>query len=267
MKHIIFTFIIGIFCISVPMLSQKKDDFSSQAETIFDKAPVPIKRVEPKYPESMLKDSWESNVYLKVFVDIDGNVASAKIERFDGSSPNELQGEQEVAAAKNEFQEAACTAVKQWKFTPAQMQGKPVAVWITIPFRFKIYKDEKEQPKDNTSQSEMHESMLKSVEHILKGYDLKTVKRFINPEAYLIYGKYYESLHGVLNGERNKIKLIEGPDSKVLFSHFTMSDDKTTAYVILKTQIKKNGPLRFHTIVFMKTENSDWQILHWHVSF
>jgi protein TonB len=249
------------------MLSQKKDDFSSQAETIFDKAPVPIKRVEPKYPESMLKDSWESNVYLKVFVDIDGNVASAKIEKIDGSSPNELQGEQEVAAAKKEFQEAACTAVKQWKFTPAQMQGKQVAVWITIPFRFKIYKDEKEQPEDNTSQSEMYESILKSVEHILKGYDLKTVKRFINPEAYLIYGKHYESLYGVLNGEHKDVKLVEGPESEFKLSHMWISDDKTIGYAILKTQIKKGGPTRFHTIIFKKSANGDWQIKHWHVSW
>jgi hypothetical protein len=113
----------------------------------------------------------------------------------------------------------------------------------------------------------MYKSMLKSVEHILKGYDLKTVKRFINPEAYLIYGKYYESLQGVLNGEHNKIKLIEGSDSKVIYSHFTMSDDKTTGYTILKTQIKKGGPTRFHTIVFMKNETGDWQIKHWQVSF
>ena len=260
MKHVIFTFIISIFCISIPTLSQQKDIFSSQAEIIYDKAPVPIKRIEPKYPESMLKDSWEMNVYLKVFVDIDGNVASAKIEKLDGSSPNELQGDQEVAAAKKEFQEAASTAVKQWKFAPAQMQGKPVAVWVTIPFRFKLYTG-KTAPEKET------ESIKTTIENILKGIDITQAKNYINPESYLVYGKYYESLYGVLNGEHKNIKLMEGPESKEMFSHLTLSDDGTNAWIFLKTQIKRSGQTRFHTIILIKTKNGDWQIKHWQVSF
>jgi TonB family protein len=269
MKHIIFTFIIGIFCISIPLLSQKKDDFSSRAETIFDKAPVPIKRVEPKYPVSMLKDNWESNVYLNVFVNVDGNVADVKIEKIDGSSPNELQGEQEVAAAKKEFQEAACTAVRQWKFSPAQMQGKPVAVWVTIPIRFKLSTVKETKPKDKVNRMETEkrvESIKTPIENILKGIDITQAKKYIIPDAYLIYGKYYENLYGVLNGEHKNIKLIEGPESKGMFFHITISDDETNAWMFFKTQIKTGGQSRFHTVILIKSENGDWQIKHWHVS-
>ena len=237
----------------------------------YDKAPTVVKRVDPAYPPTMLSSGWEATVYMKAFINVDGSVLEAKSEKIQVTANNIIIDINDKSARQKTdgkaFEEASYNAVKQWKFSPAQMHGKPVGVWITIPFRFKIYKDEKKQPEDNTSQSEMYKSMLKSVEHILKGYDLKTVKRFINPEAYLIYGKYYESLQGVLNGEHNKIKLIEGSDSKVIYSHFTMSDDKTTGYTILKTQIKKGGPTRFHTIVFMKNETGDWQIKHWQVSF
>ena len=271
MKYIIIFFVIGVFCLSVPLLSQNNENISSPAETIFDKPPVPIKRIEPHYPESMLKESWESNVYLKVFVDVDGNVARVTAEKMDGSSPHESQGEMEMAAAKKEFQEAACTAVKQWKFSPAQMQGKPVAVWVTIPIRFKLSTAKETKPKDKTHSLEIEtifESIKAPIENILKGVDIAQAKKYISPDAYLIYGKYYESLYGVLNGEHKNIKLIEGSESKTLAPIIVRSSpDEMIVYIVLKTQSKKNGPIRFHTVVLMKTENSDWQIKHWHVSW
>lgn len=271
MKPISFIFIIGIFCISVPLLSQKKDDGSSQDESIFDKAPVPIKRVEPKYPESMLKNGWEMNVYLKVFIDIDGNVASAKIEKIDGSSPNESQGDQEVAAAKKEFQEAASTAVKQWKFSPAQMQGKPVGAWVTIPFRFQISRGDEDLSKDNTARGE-YERIFKStrtiVDNVLKGKNIEEViRQHINPDAYVIFKNKYASLYSVLKNETKDISLIEGEKSKLRFLSFTLSDDKNTASIVWKSQIGKDGQERYHTILFVRSKNEEWKIKHWHVSW
>ena len=262
MRNIIFTFIISIFCISVPMPSQTKDDSSSQAETIFDKAPVPIKRVEPKYPESMLKDSWEMNVYLKVFVDIEGNVSSTKIEKLDGSSPNELQGDQEVAAAKKEFQEAACTAVKQWKFSPAQMQGKPVEVWVTIPFRFKLSTVETAPETEKSI-----EAIKMVIENILKGTEIEKVKKYVGKHALLIYNTKSVNLLSVLNGEQQGIHLMEGKESKNLNFNINIADGGNSALIILNSELSNGKNKRIHSIVISKNSAKEWKITNWHVSF
>jgi outer membrane biosynthesis protein TonB len=35
----------------------------------------------------------------------------------------------------------------KWKFKPAMMDGKPVAVWVTIPFKFKMDNPKTNKPK------------------------------------------------------------------------------------------------------------------------
>jgi outer membrane biosynthesis protein TonB len=36
------------------------------------------------------------------------------------------------------FNEVAVAAAMQWVFTPAVMNNGPVAVWVSIPFKFKL---------------------------------------------------------------------------------------------------------------------------------
>jgi TonB family protein len=36
------------------------------------------------------------------------------------------------------FDEAAVKAALEWTFTPAIMNNGPVAVWVTVPFRFTL---------------------------------------------------------------------------------------------------------------------------------
>jgi TonB family protein len=88
----------------------------------FDKEPMVIKKVEPKYPKKALADSVEGDVLLKVLVDTSGNAVDPEII----SSENRI------------FNQAALTAARQWKFTPAVLKGEPVAVWVSIPFRFRL---------------------------------------------------------------------------------------------------------------------------------
>ena len=35
--------------------------------------------------------------------------------------------------------EEAVKALKQWKFQPAENNGKPIAVWVTLPFVFNLH--------------------------------------------------------------------------------------------------------------------------------
>jgi TonB family protein len=87
-----------------------------------DKDPEAIKQVNPKYPGEAFLDGKEGIVWTKMWIDTSGNVVEAKVSKTD----NDV------------FNEAAIDAGKQWKFKPALLNGKPVAVWITVPFRFAI---------------------------------------------------------------------------------------------------------------------------------
>jgi protein TonB len=88
----------------------------------FEKEPVAIKQVFPKYPDIAQRAGLEGTVHVKVWVTKEGKVRQVVI----------LKSDAEI------FNEAAKEAAKQWVFTPAVMQKGPVPVWVSIPFRFKL---------------------------------------------------------------------------------------------------------------------------------
>jgi hypothetical protein len=51
-----------------------------------------------------------------------GKVAKAEVTRSDAEI----------------FNQPALDAGKQWLFKPAMSKGKPIAVWVSVPFRFKL---------------------------------------------------------------------------------------------------------------------------------
>ena len=93
----------------------------------YDQAPEPTKRVNPKYPEEALKAGTEGTVWAQVSIDESGNVTEASVTKSDAKILNR----------------SAIDAAMQWKFKPAKKDGKPVAVSITIPFRFALAKEGK----------------------------------------------------------------------------------------------------------------------------
>jgi protein TonB len=88
----------------------------------YEKEPTVIRRIEPKYPELALRAGLEGNVFIKVWVDKEGKVRKAVIQKSDAPI----------------FEEPAKEAAMQWVFTPALMQKGPVSVWVSIPFRFRL---------------------------------------------------------------------------------------------------------------------------------
>jgi TonB family protein len=94
----------------------------------YDMEPIVIKRVEPKYPESALRDSLEGTVYIKVWVDRKGRVREAVVLKLRNKLSNDI------------FTASAIEAAKQWVFTPALIKGESVSVWVSIPFRFRLPK-------------------------------------------------------------------------------------------------------------------------------
>ena len=87
-----------------------------------EKNPVPIKQVQPAYPEIARRAGVEGTVWVKIWVDKEGKAKKADVIKSDA----EL------------FNEPAKNAAMQWLFTPAIMNNGPVAVWVSIPFKFKL---------------------------------------------------------------------------------------------------------------------------------
>jgi TonB family protein len=76
--------------------------------------------VEPSYPESCKSGGQKGSVMLQVLIGRDGTVQDAKF----------LQG-------SLAFARAAIDAVKQWRFKPYSLNGRPVSVQSTITLNFK----------------------------------------------------------------------------------------------------------------------------------
>jgi len=89
-----------------------------------DKQPVPVKQVPPEYPSKARKIGIEGTVWVKCLIGKQGNVKRTVI----------LKSDAEI------FNNPAFVAATQWKFTPAILRGKPIAVWAAIPFRFTLNK-------------------------------------------------------------------------------------------------------------------------------
>jgi|WetSurMetagenome_2_1015567.scaffolds.fasta_scaffold18184_3 periplasmic protein TonB len=87
-----------------------------------EKEPIPVFTIAPQYPDVPLRAGLEGNVVLKVLLTKEGKVKKAILVQSDD----------------NLFVQPAIDAALKWAFTPAVMNGKPVAVWVSIPFRFRL---------------------------------------------------------------------------------------------------------------------------------
>jgi TonB family protein len=79
-----------------------------------------IKSVSPVYPQMAKTQRITGNVTLDALVDTSGNVSELKVL----SGPPILY-------------RAAVDAVKQWKYTPAQLDGTPTAIHLTVTVQFR----------------------------------------------------------------------------------------------------------------------------------
>lgn len=97
-----------------------------------DKMPEPIgglKSIQEKihYPEIAKRAGIEGRVFIKAFVDNEGNVAAAQVIKGIGSGCDE----------------SALEAAKRTKFIPASWKGKIVGAQVVIPILFKLEPSER----------------------------------------------------------------------------------------------------------------------------
>lgn len=79
-------------------------------------------RVQPEYPAEARKAGTQGTVMVQALVGRDGQVKDMRlVARVEG------------------LDAAALMAVRQWKFRPAILGGKPVAVWVAVPVKFALH--------------------------------------------------------------------------------------------------------------------------------
>lgn len=86
------------------------------------KPPVVVRRVEPEYTEAARKQRLQGIVIIEAVIDAEGNVTQARI----------LKG---LAGG---LDESALKAVRQWKFRPGTLEGRPVPVIFDLMVRFRL---------------------------------------------------------------------------------------------------------------------------------
>jgi len=94
---------------------------TSSIHTSYDIKPVPIRLINPDYPELARIGNISGTVYVELLIGTDGHVKDVRI-----------------ASGPEIFHDSVLNAVCTMIFKPAQSRGRPVAVWITMPFRFTL---------------------------------------------------------------------------------------------------------------------------------
>jgi protein TonB len=84
--------------------------------------PVPLRKVDPKYPPDMVNEHVEGEVLLYAIIRADGSVDSVQI----------------VKGIEPELDRNAMQALSRWKFRPALRNNQPVELeaLVRIPFRY-----------------------------------------------------------------------------------------------------------------------------------
>jgi protein TonB len=110
-----------------PPKEEKSANEEPQYFVAVEEMPEPIggiKAIQSKiiYPEIAKRAGVEGKVYVKAYVDKNGDVTKAVILKGIGAGCDE----------------AALKAVKETKFKPGKQRGKPVNVMVSIPVVFKL---------------------------------------------------------------------------------------------------------------------------------
>jgi TonB family protein len=93
--------------------------------------PQPISIPEAEYPEKARKAGIEGQTVVEALVDVDGSIADARVYASSGNSL---------------LDQAAVAAAMEATFNPATQRGRPVRVWVSLPFRFRLDDGKKTDP-------------------------------------------------------------------------------------------------------------------------
>jgi TonB family protein len=218
-----------------------------------DKQPVVLVQKDPAYPELALRAGLEGKVWVKIWVDKSGLPREVLVIKSDAEI----------------FNFPALEAARHFKFTPALIKGRPVDVWVSVPFRFMTHE---EKPGTKTAASDtvwggFPQEIIKFARFVLEGglTDSSSIKAVVTDHAQSIANGYLKPLPLALREQREGKHSIEDAGRKVAFSTGGMAEDGRSGYLVVRTEKpgKETHP-HYHTIVMQKDARGDWKIVHWH---
>ena len=106
-----------------PGASASSDASSAIGPNSIAQAPELLTKVEPKYPEAARKARMEGQVGIEAEITAEGSVRDPRV----------------VHAVNPLLDESALTAVRQWKYRPVLVDGKPVRTYVAITVTFSLH--------------------------------------------------------------------------------------------------------------------------------
>ena len=117
--------------------------------------PMPIERIEPKYPINAARQSREGWVRLSFVIDKEGNVGNVLVTETSGSK---------------DLTQSAIKAAKEWKYEPAMENGQPVQQCAnSVQMDFRMHKN------GTTGVSRKFKSQYKKAQQALVEKDYKVL--------------------------------------------------------------------------------------------
>lgn len=113
----------GGFLMEIPKFAMKGGDDMMGSD--MDSPPVPVSKLPPTYPSSLLGKGVGGRVVVTCTVDPSGAVTGTSVKQSSGHP---------------ELDKAAISAVSKWKFKPGTKGGKKVKATCLVPFNFEVKK-------------------------------------------------------------------------------------------------------------------------------
>ncbi len=86
------------------------------------KRPQPVSQVAPTYPPELRKAKIEGSVTLIFVLSEEGRVEDPRVEK----------------SSRPEFEKPSLDAIRKWRFSPGEKDGKPVRTYLRLPMRFRV---------------------------------------------------------------------------------------------------------------------------------
>ena len=106
----------------VARLAKKEIEYFIYDSSILDSPPIPVVRLQPRYPHKLKTESVEGRVTALISVNEEGQVYAIEIEQSDNSL----------------FSHSVVEALLNWRFVPGRINGKKVRFKMRQPIAFRL---------------------------------------------------------------------------------------------------------------------------------
>lgn len=133
-----------------------------------------------------------------------------------------------------------------------------VLVLLSITGNTSSFSDGKKQAYDSAQM--LHEVIRK----VFEGKEIEKAKSLVKQDGFIVDGAELHLLLEALDGKDKHHILTDERGRHIVTTQFSMTDDQSSAFMIVVTETKSKSDTRAHSIFFNKNDNGGWQIAHWH---